>query len=121
MPDPRQNTINYLEIPVKDIAATKDFFSNLFGWKFVDYGPDYSCFLGASIDGGFYKSDNNGFSSTSSPLIVFYYYDIDKIKEKVITLSGNIVKDIYAFPGGRRFHFTDTNNNEYAIWTDKPE
>lgn len=121
MPDPRQNTINYLEIPVRNIAATKDFFANLFGWKFVDYGPEYSCFLGAGIDGGFYQSENNGFRSETGPLIVFYCYDIDEVKDKVVELSGTIVKDTYSFPGGRRFHFTDMNNNEYAIWTNKPE
>ncbi len=120
MPDIRQNTINYLEMPVKNIAATKDFFSNLFGWKFTDYGPDYTCFLGAGIDGGFYTSEDCGFSSTGGPLIVFYYFDIDDIKAKVISLSGTVVKDIFDFPGGRRFHFTDLNNNEFAVWTDKP-
>ncbi|MGD8784782.1 MAG: VOC family protein [Thioalkalispiraceae bacterium] len=121
MPDPRENTINYLELPVHDIAASKDFFSNLFGWKFVDYGPDYSCFHGAGIDGGFYTSAQYGFRSEGGPLIVFYYYDIDRIKAKITALSGKIIKDTYAFPGGRRFHFTDVNDNEYAIWTDKPE
>jgi len=119
--DPRDNTINYLEIPVKDITASKNFFSNLFGWKFVDYGPDYTCFLDAGIDGGFYKSDNDGFRSEQCPLVVFYHYDIYKIKDKVLSLSGVITKDIFTFPGGRRFHFTDISNNEYAIWTDQPE
>lgn len=121
MSDAKQNTINYLEIPVKNIAVSKDFFSNLFGWKFVDYGPDYTCFLGAGMDGGFYKSEHTGFTSANGPLIVFYYYDIDKIKEKIVSLSGTIVKETYSFPGGRRFHFTDINDNEFAIWTDKPE
>ena len=121
MADPKENTINYLEIPVRDIEASKDFFTNLFGWSFVDYGPDYTCFIGASIDGGFFKSDKCGFRSEGGPLIVFYYFDIDKIKERVTALSGKIVKDTYSFPGGRRFHFTDINGNEYAIWTDKPE
>lgn len=120
MSDKRQNTINYLEIPVKDIEASKEFFSELFGWTFVDYGPDYTCFIGASIDGGFYKSDNNGFTSEGGPLIVFYFSEIDEIKQKVKSLSGTIVKDTFEFPGGRRFHFTDKNNNEYAVWTDKP-
>ncbi len=121
MADERESKINYIEIPVKNIAQTKDFFSKLFGWEFVDFGPDYCSFVKAGVDGGFYKSDNNGFSSANCPLVVFYAYDIDKAKEKVISLSGSIMKDIFSFPGGRRFHFTDLNNNEYAIWTDKPE
>ncbi|GGJ03432.1 hypothetical protein GCM10007978_46260 [Shewanella hanedai] len=33
------NTINYLELPVKDIEKTKQFFSQVFGWGFIDYGP----------------------------------------------------------------------------------
>lgn len=33
-------------------------------------------------------------------------------------LGGNIVKPIFAFPGGRRFHFTDPSGNEYAVWSD---
>jgi predicted enzyme related to lactoylglutathione lyase len=118
---PINNTINYLEIPVTDMAASKDFFSNLFGWKFADYGPDYACFLEAGIDGGFYRAEQAGFSSANGPLIVMYHYEIDAIKARVISLSGKITKDTYSFPGGRRFHFTDPNNNEYAIWSDKPE
>ena len=121
MTDPRQNTINYLEIPVQNLAATKDFFANLLGWKFVDYGPEYSCFLGAGIDGGFYLSKTTGFDSSNGPLIVIYYDDLEAIKQKVIALSGRIVKDTFSFPNGRRFHFADINNNEYAVWTDKSD
>lgn len=28
------------------------------------------------------------------------------------------VKSIFSFPGGRRFHFSDPNGNEYAVWSD---
>jgi len=115
---PEENKINYVEIPVKNIETAKAFFAELFGWTFTDYGPEYCSFDNAGLDGGFYESDNNGFRSEHGPLVVFYSRDIDAIKDKVISLSGTIVKDTFPFPGGRRFHFTDLNNNEYAVWTD---
>lgn len=57
--------INYVELPAKNLQATKDFFSKAFGWSFQDFGPEYSAFSNQGIDGGFFKSDlssstNNG-------------------------------------------------------------
>jgi len=49
--------INYVEFPAKDIEATKAFFSTVFGWSFIDYGPEYTAFSNEGIDGGFFKSD----------------------------------------------------------------
>lgn len=121
MQDNRNNKINYIEIPVSDIDATKEFFSQLFAWQFTDFGPEYCSINNAGLDGGFFKSEHAGFSSITGPLVVFYYHDLDEIKAKIISLSGKVTKDIFPFPGGRRFHFTDINNNEFAIWSDKPE
>ena len=53
----QNNKINYIEIPAQNIAATKDFFSDVFGWSFIDYGPEYCSFIGQGVDGGFVKSD----------------------------------------------------------------
>ena len=39
-------SINYIEFATKDIAATKSFFRQVFGWRFEDYGPEYSAFEG---------------------------------------------------------------------------
>jgi len=116
MSDNRDNKINYIEIPVNDIAATKEFFSQLFGWKFTDYGPEYCSINNAGIDGGFYKSGDAGFSAATGPLVVFYYHELEEI-----SLSGVIVKEIFPFPGGQRFHFTDINKNEFAVWSEKSE
>ena len=121
MADNRNNKINYIEIPVRDIATTKDFFGKLFGWQYTDFGSDYCSINNAGVDGGFFKSDNAGFSSATGPLVVFYYHDLETIKKKIVSLSGVIIKNIFSFPGGRRFHFTDVNQNEFAIWSDKPE
>jgi predicted enzyme related to lactoylglutathione lyase len=34
----------------------------------------------------------------------------------VADAGGRITKDIYEFPGGRRFHIIDPNGNEIAVW-----
>ncbi len=110
--------INYVEFPAKDIEATKAFFSSAFGWTFVDYGPEYTAFSNEGLDGGFYKSDLSVSTEAGSALIVFYSKDLEQTQAKIEDAGGSIIKPIFAFPGGRRFHFVDPNGNEYAFWSD---
>lgn len=110
--------INYVEFPSKDLEATKLFFSSVFGWSFVDYGPEYTAFANAGIDGGFFKSDLSVSTENGSALIVFYSKDLEQTLTKIEAAGGLIIKPIFPFPGGRRFHFGDTNGNEYAVWSD---
>ena len=49
-----ENQIDYIEIPASDIAATKQFYSAAFGWKFEDYGPNYTSFHDGRLAGGFW-------------------------------------------------------------------
>ncbi len=111
--------INYLEFPAKNLEATRAFFKKVFAWKFVDYGPDYCAFSYAGINGGFFQSDKSMSSQNGSALVVFYSEDIEKTQAKVEGAGGSIVKVLFMFPGGRRFHFADPNGNEFAVWTDK--
>jgi len=111
--------INYVEFPAKDIDSAKRFFSAAFNWSFNDYGPDYSAFSNEGIDGGFFKSDLSSSAEQGAALIVFYSNDLDKTKLKIESAGGSIIKPIFSFPGGRRFHFSDPNGNEYAVWSDK--
>ena len=37
--------INYVELPAKDLEATKLFFTKAFGWSFVDYAQSTQLFL----------------------------------------------------------------------------
>lgn len=111
--------INYLEIPAKNIEATKAFFTTVFGWSFIDYGPDYTAFEKAvGIDGGFFKSDLVASTNNGSVLIVFYSKELEKTQAKIEQAGGTIIKPTFSFPGGRRFHFGDPNGNEYAVWSD---
>ena len=110
--------INYLEIPVKNIEATKAFFTEAFGWSFVDYGPEYTAFSNEGIDGGFFKSELTVSTDGGSALIVFYSKQLEQTQLEIENAGGLIAKPIFTFPGGRRFHFNDPNGNEYAVWSD---
>ena len=110
--------INYVEFPAKDIETTKAFFTEVFGWSFVDYGPEYISFSNEGLDGGFYKSELSCSTESGSALIVLYSKDLEQTLEQIEAAGGSIIKPIFSFPGGRRFHFTDPNGNEYAVWSD---
>ncbi|MCB0833580.1 MAG: VOC family protein [Bacteroidetes bacterium] len=108
--------INYVEFPAKDLQATKSFFQSAFGWSFVDYGPDYASFSDQGLDGGFFKADLAASSDRGSALIVLYSDNLEQTETKVIKAGGKIVKPIFSFPGGRRFHFIEPSGNELAVW-----
>ncbi len=110
--------INYIEFPSKNIETTKAFFTSVFGWSFVDYGPDYTAFSNEGIDGGFFKSNLSTNTSNGSALIIFYSKELEQTQTKIEQSGGSINKPIFSFPGGRRFHFNDPNGNEYAVWSD---
>ena len=114
----RHEQINYLELPASDFAATKTFFSDIFGWEFTDYGEEYMAFSNAGVEGGFFLSDLKASTVTGSVLIVFYSEDLEKTLSKIVTAGGTVIKPTFSFPGGRRFHFSDPNGNEYAVWSD---
>ncbi|NNF68065.1 MAG: VOC family protein [Gammaproteobacteria bacterium] len=114
MPD--HEKINYVEFPARDLAATKSFFQTVFGWDFVDYGPAYAAFSDEGLDGGFYEADLSAEVCKGSALIVFYSERLEETLKKVEEAGGEIVKPIFSFPGGRRFHFTEPSGNEFAVW-----
>lgn len=108
------NKIDYIEFPAKNIEILKNFYNSVFGWKFTDYGPNYSSFSDGRLSGGF-TTDLVGESKL--PLVVIYSKNIEKTKESIIKFGGEIIKDIFDFPGGKRFHFIDPDKNELAVWS----
>ena len=110
--------INYLELPAKNIEVAKLFFADVFGWSFVDYGPEYVAFQNAGIDGGFFKSKLNATTSNGSVLVVLYSKELENTQSRIERAGGEIIKPIFSFPGGRRFHFCDPNGNEFAVWSE---
>jgi predicted enzyme related to lactoylglutathione lyase len=108
----RHNTMDYIEFDATDINATKKFYVEVFGWKFVDYGPDYTSFEDGRIAGGFRK----GTASPAGTLIVIYVDDLAAAERRVRAAGGKIVKETFSFPGGSRFHFSDPSGNVLAAW-----
>jgi predicted enzyme related to lactoylglutathione lyase len=108
--------INYIEFISTDIAKSKQFYSTVFGWSFVDYGPDYISFqaTGSGIDGGFLKGE----AQTGSPLIVLYASDLAATEKAILAAGGSITVPTFDFPGGRRFHFADGAGNLLAVWSE---
>lgn len=114
----RHEKINYVEFPSLDLDASKRFFAEAFGWRFVDYGPDYAAFADAGLDGGFFRADVAGRTERGSALVVLYSEALEATLAKVEAAGGEIVKPVFAFPGGRRFHFLEPGGNELAVWTE---
>lgn len=114
----KHEKINYLELPSKDIKKTKEFFSTVFDWTFEDFADEYTAFSDGVLKGGFFKSDLKSTMRNGSALIVFYSSNLEETQIKIEKAGGVIVNEIFAFPGGRRFHFSDPTGNEYAVWSD---
>lgn len=110
--------IDYVEFPSRDLSATRHFFSQAFGWHFVDHGPDYTAFSDQGLDGGFFRSDRNATAANGSALIIFYSRELETTLAKVEAAGGKVVQPIFDFPGGRRFHFCEPSGNEFAVWSD---
>ncbi len=107
--------IDYIEFSATDIASTKKFYTAVFGWKFTDYGPDYTSFEDGRISGGFAKAPS---MPKNGALVVIYSSELEKTQDAVARSGGTITKPPFDFPGGRRFHFTDPNGNELAVWSE---
>ncbi|GAA4956229.1 VOC family protein [Algibacter agarivorans] len=111
----KNNHINYIELYANNLETIKTFYNKAFGWEFTDYGTDYVAFSNSGLEGGFEKRDGK---ITNGALVVLYHKNLDNIKTKIIECGGEISKDIFSFPGGRRFQFIDPTGNELAVWSD---
>lgn len=114
----KTNKINYVEFPAKELEATKQFFETAFEWSFQDFGTDYIAFSNQGIDGGFYRSDLSCSVANGGALVVLFSDNLQSTLQEVERAGGIIVKPIFEFPGGRRFHFTEPSGNELAVWSD---
>ena len=110
------NHIDYIEFKAHNLEKTKAFYSEVFGWKFTDYGPTYTSFADSGIFGGFEATEE---TIINGALVVLYHGDLEIVQKAVENAGGEISKAIFSFPGGRRFHFKDPSGNELAVWSDK--
>jgi len=106
--------IDYVELPATALPATQAFYEAAFGWRFTAYGPSYSAFA-EGLDGGFQADPAD---RRPLPLVILYAHDLEAMAAKVRAAGGEVTLPIYAFPGGRRFHFRDPSGNELAVWSE---
>lgn len=111
----KHNTINNIEFPAENLAQIEEFYSKVFGWKFKYWGENYLEFDDGNMIGGFSKDSENG---KNGPLIIIYSEDLEKTQKLVEENGGLISTPTFEFPGGRRFHFKDIEDNEIAVWSE---
>jgi predicted enzyme related to lactoylglutathione lyase len=114
-PHEHHRTIDYIEFAATDLEATKSFYGSVFGWRFTDYGPDYTSFDDGRLTGGFEKTDA---VAPGGPLVVIYSSDLESLERAIPVAGGVITRPTFEFPGGRRFHFRDPGGNELAVWSE---
>ncbi len=113
--------LNYVEFHSSDLTATKAFFTKAFGWEFTDYGPEYCSFSDEGLDGGFFLSDARPDNIKGHPVVIFYSETLEQSLQIVKDAGGVITQEIFDFPGGQRFHFSEPGGNEFAVWGDPEE
>lgn len=115
---PTHHNINYLEFPSANLNASKTFFQSVFNWRFTDYGNEYTAFSNDAMAGGIYFSTITSNTDNGAALLVFYSENLEQSRAVVVKAGGTIKQDIFSFPGGRRFHFTDPGGSEFAVWSE---
>lgn len=104
--------LNYLELPVGEVPALKAFYGQAFGWAFTDFGPSYAATMTGDTDVGL-DGDAQG---RTQLLPVIAVDDLEATLAAVEAAGGTVTVPIFAFPGGRRFHFRDPQGHELAAW-----
>ena len=106
--------LNYVELPVSDLAAAKGFYERAFGWALTGFGPSYAATVSGDTDIGLQADPTE---ATRAPLPVVRVDDLEGAFDAVCKAGATIAKPIFSFPGGRRFQFIDPSGNELAAVT----
>src|SRR2546428_2190933 len=103
--------VDYIEFGATDIARTKRFYEQVFGWRFQDYGPDYTSFQDGRLSGGFTKDAP---VRPANPLVVIYAVQLEAIEAKITQAGGEDGRKADPLPRGRRVQSTDPTGNKVA-------
>ncbi|MEW5733734.1 MAG: VOC family protein [Thermodesulfobacteriota bacterium] len=117
--DERENRIDFIELPaqgVEELQKAKAFYTGVFGWDYKDWGGDYADTRASGLGSGINADPAH---RPGHPLAVVYVSDLEASRRKVLASGGAVTREIFCFPGGRRFHFTDPAGNELAVWSDR--
>lgn len=109
--------LNYVELPVGDVAKSRAFLERVFGWTLVEFAPTYAATLTGDTDVGL---QGDPAEATRAPLPVIEVDDLEATLAAAEAAGATIVRPIFAFPGGRRFQFLDPSGNELACVKSDP-
>ena len=125
----QHHTINAAEFGVRDLAATRAFFEQVFELEFTEYGGGaYLDTVCGGVTLGLYELTSHASEDDQGTaqglgllpgLLIFYSGDLKQSQAQILNAGGQIVKDTFAFPGGRRFHFCEPSGHEFAVWSDR--
>lgn len=111
----QHHRIDYVELPTTNIQRLKDFYGQAFGWQFQDWGESYASFADGRLNGGFRLEDS---VTPGGVLVILYSQNLEETRDGVISAGGTLDVDIFSFPGGRRFQFSDPEGNQLAVWSE---
>ncbi len=111
-------SLAYVELPVTNSEASAVFFETAFGWQLTRFGPAYAGTLGQGTDLGL---QGDAGEAPSAPLPGIRVDDLEAALTAVRAAGGAITREIFAFPGGRRFQFREPGGNELAVFIEEPE
>lgn len=106
--------LNYVELPVSNVPASRAFFEKAFGWTLTQFGPSYAATTTGITDIGL---QGDGAERTAAPLPVIEVENLAAALAAVERAGGVITRPIFAFPGGERFHCREPSGIELAVWT----
>lgn len=122
------NPVVHFEMPAEDRKRMADFYTNAFGWKTNQLGPDMGDYVivhttetdennmvktPGTINGGFYQKKNPNVQGTN---LVISVDNLEESIEKVKAGGGTIVGEAMDVPGiGRYAMFLDTEGNRVAM------
>ena len=115
---PRHHSLNYVELTVTDMAKAMAFYTDTFGWRFNNYGPQYSGIASPDHEGeevgGLLLAETA--RPQGGPFVLLYSENLDDTAQSIVAAGGRILQEPYEFPGGRRLHFADPSDNELGVW-----
>lgn len=118
-PQDKENRIDYVEFPAasdEGLAAAKEFYAAVFGWKYQEWGKSYADTPSGGLASGINSDPSH---RPPAPLVILFSGALETTRDKVLAAGGRVVKDIFPFPGGRRFEYVDPAGNRLGVWSDK--
>ena len=113
-----KRNVVHIEIPASDVAASRKFYEELFGWKMEHAAEfDYTMWSdGGGYGGGFNKVSED--TPAGEVLVYIDSEDIDADLKEVEKLGGTIVTPKMEIPGTGWFGvFKDPTGNKVALYT----